>query len=102
LPILKKIKLISTFYRSFCLGSLLTTAICVFLSWEYGSSIFSALLVLKAAILYIIYIFIRRTKGDEFFYYRNLGLSKFVLWSTTLSFDVAIYLLLITQINRIR
>jgi hypothetical protein len=102
LPILKKIKLISTFYRSFCLGSLLTTAIGVFLSWEYGSSIFLALLVLKAAVLYIIYIFIKRYKGDEFFYYRNLGLSKFVLWSTTLFFDMAIYLLLITQISRIR
>ena len=102
MPITKKIKLIWTFYRSFCLASLLTTVVCAFLSWEYGPGIFLPLVVLKAVVLFVLYSLIKRYKNDEFFYYRNLGLSKIALWSTTLSFDIAIYLLLITQISRIR
>lgn len=97
-----KLRLLFTFYKSFCFASILLTFICLFLSWEYGPDIFYMVLLLKAVSLYIIYGFIKRYKASEFFYYQNLGLSKTVLWSLTLAFDLILYLFLLSQLNGFR
>jgi hypothetical protein len=73
-----------------------------FLFWEYGFPIFSTLFWGKLVTLFIIYHFIRTYKNNEFYYYQNLGLSKKVLWATTLTFDMILYLLTIVQVNKFR
>jgi len=100
--LVKKIRLIVHFYKGFCLLSLLITAVCLVLFWEYGFSIFSMLLWLKAATLFLIFRFIKSYKAREFYYYHNLGVSKMVLWAVTLSFDLLVYLILLFQVNRFR
>lgn len=98
----KKVLLIITFYRSFIFMSFLLTAAFVFLFWEYGYPIFATLFWGKIATMYITYTYIRSYKNNEFYYYQNLGLSKKVLWATTLSFDMLFYLFLISQVNKLR
>jgi hypothetical protein len=100
--ILKIIKLIITFYRSYFFSSFLITSIFLFIFWEYGYSIFSTLFWGKLATLYIIHNFIKRYKKSDFYYYQNLGLSKAVLWVYTLSFDILLYIFLIIQVNKFR
>jgi len=100
--LVKKIRLIGHFYRSFWLLSSLITAACMVLFWEYGFSIFSTLLWFKLATLFLIFRFIKSYKAREFYYYHNLGVSKMLLWGVTLSFDLLVYLILLFQVNRFR
>src|SRR5580658_3356365 len=93
--IFKTIRLVWTFYKNFLLLSLLITLICVGLSWEYGYGIFSTLFWLQAGTLAITYYFIDSYKAKEYYYFQNLGVSRTVLWTSTLLFDFVLYLLLI-------
>jgi hypothetical protein len=102
LGLLKKIRLIVLFYRNFWLASLLITLACLGLFWEYGYSIFATLFWFKLATLFIIYRYIRSYKSKEFYYYQNLGVSKMLLWISTLSVDLLVYLTLFSQVNRFR
>ena len=97
MKLFKTIKLISTFYRSFMLLSFLITTACLALFWEYGFGIFSALFWFKISTLALTFYFINNYKNKEYYYYQNLGVSKTLLWSTTLSFDFALFVFLIIQ-----
>ena len=78
------------------LSFLITTA-CLALFWEYGFGIFSALFWFKISTLALTFYFINNYKNKEYYYYQNLGVSKILLWSTTLSFDFALFIFLIIQ-----
>lgn len=95
MKLLKIIRLITTFYKSFLLASLLVTACCLGLFWEYGFSIFAAIFWLKINTLAITYYFITSYKSKTFYYYQNLGISKVLLWCTTLIFDFAFFIFLV-------
>lgn len=97
-----KLRLILTFYRSYFFASFLVTLAFSFLFWQYGYSIFSTLFWGKLVTLFIIYNFIRSYKNNEFYYYQNLGLSKKVLWVSTLTVDMLLYLFVIVQVNKFR
>ena len=99
---MKKLRLILLFYRNFWFASSLITLVCLGLFWEFGLSIFSMLFWFKLATLFIIYRFISSYKAKEFYYYQNLGVSKSILWITTLSVDLIVYLILLVQVNRLR
>jgi hypothetical protein len=99
LHLYRTIRLLVTFYRGFCFASMLITGICFFLYWQYGDSIWTALLCLKLLTLLMIYFFINSYKQDQFYYYRNLRLSKWMLWLATFGVDIVLYLLLINQIT---
>ena len=90
------IRLLLTFYKSFLLFSILITLACTTLYWEYGSHILKVLLCFKIATLALTKHFIRDYKKREFYYYRNLGIRDTVLWSVTLSCDLALWLVLLT------
>lgn len=98
----KKIGLIWSFYQTFIFTSLLITACCLVLFWEYGFSIFNVLFWFKLATLGLTCYFINRNRSNEFYYYQNLGLSKMALWSTSLSFDFALFVFLIIQTYRFK
>ncbi|HEY4147485.1 MAG TPA: hypothetical protein VGM41_01085 [Chitinophagaceae bacterium] len=95
---IKTIRLIIGFYRSFFPATFLITLCCVFLFREYGPHILVPLLWLKAATLGLVFYFINSYKKKEFYYYRNLGISNVILWSTTLGFDIVLYIFLLTKI----
>jgi len=77
--------------------SFLITATCLVLFWEYGFGIFSVLFWFKISTLALTFYFINNYKNKEYYYYQNLGVSKILLWSTTLSFDFALFIFLIIQ-----
>jgi hypothetical protein len=77
--------------------SFLITATCLVLFWEYGFGIFSVLFWFKISTLALTFYFINNYKNKEYYYYQNLGVSKILLWSTTLSFDFALFIFLIIE-----
>jgi len=100
--ILKTIRLIYTFYKSFLLASFIISACCLFLFWRYGLGLFVVLFWFKIITLLLVFYFINDYKKKEYYYYQNLGISKALLWTTTLIFDFAIFLFLIIQIYKFR
>ena len=101
MKIIRTIRIIFTFYKTFFLLNMATTLICLFLFWEYGWGIFLQLLILKTAVLGLSCYFIRVYKKKEFIYYNNLGISETWLWASTLSFDMSLYFFLLTKIPRL-
>ena len=97
MQLLKKIRIIITFYRNFLLPSVIVTACCLALFREYGFGIFVAIFWLKIATLVITWHFINSYKKKEYYYYQNLGISKALLWSVTLIFDIALFIFLVVQ-----
>jgi cyanate permease len=95
----RTIRLLWTFYSGFCFASILITGVCLFLYWEYGDSIYDTLICFKLLTLLAIYFFINSYKQDQFYYYRNLKLTKWMLWTAAFAFDIALYVLLLTRIN---
>jgi len=98
----KTIRLIITFYKSFFLATSLITGCCLVLFYEYGLSIFAVLCWLKVITLGITFYFINSYKNKEYYYYQNLGISKPLLWTTTLIFDFALFIFLIMQLYKFK
>jgi len=96
------IRLLLTFYKSFFFFSFLITLACALLFWEYGPHIFKVLLWLKTATLYLTFYFIRSYRQKEFYYYRNLGIRDFMLWSLTLGFDGCLFIFFIILTHWLR
>ena len=94
---LKTIRLIWTFYKSFLLFSVIITICCLRLFWAYGFSIFVVLFWFKIATFGVTFYFINDYKQKEYYYYQNLGISKGMLWLSTLIFDFAMFIFLIVQ-----
>ena len=91
----KKIRLLATFYRSFYFAALFFTAICISILLEKGFAAFNVVVWFKILTTAIIVYHVSINRGNEFLYYQNLGLSKSMLWSITLSFDFLIFILVV-------
>jgi len=57
---------------------------------------------IKIATTGFMFYFIYNYKRNEFYYYRNLGVSKKLLWISTLSFDVVLFNLLLMLVLKIK
>lgn len=90
-----KFRLIFTFYRSFILFSLLINFACVSILHHWGLGTFTSLFWFKISTLIITYFLVNDLKSNEFSYYKNLGLSKGRLWTSTLIFDFCFFSLAI-------
>jgi len=99
---LKHLRLILTFYRNFLLASWLITFICAEILWKYGMGTFTFLFWFKLFTMLVIFYFIKRNKSKEFFYYQNLGLSKTLLWWTSLSGDFLLFIFSLILAFKIR
>ncbi len=100
MKLLRTIRLLLTFYRSFFIPNFLITLICLGLFREYGLSIFFVLFWLKLSCMALVFAYIRAYKNSEFYYYKNLGLSKAFLWTTTLVFDFCLFLFLLLPVYK--
>jgi len=98
----KTIRLIFTFYKSFLLASLLITGACGVLFAEYGMGVFKVLFWLKTTTLAITFYFINTYKAKEYYYYQNLGISRVLLWSTTLIFDFMLFVLMVVLLYKFK
>jgi len=90
----KKLRLLITFYKSFAYASIAITLTPLYWAYTRGFVLFMPLLWVKiitsAMIFYLVYSF----KKEEFYYYKNLGIAKKYLWIGTFSIDFMIFLIL--------
>jgi hypothetical protein len=99
---LKTTKLIWTFYKSFLLLSLIITAFCIKVFWMFEFRSFFGIFWCKVITLGITYYFINANKSKEYYYYQNLGITKAMLWTTTIAFDFILFLSSIILTYRIK
>tara|TARA_R110002050_G_scaffold290260_1_gene443763 strand:+ start:94355 stop:94660 length:306 start_codon:yes stop_codon:yes gene_type:complete len=92
--IMKPIRLVITFYKSYAVTSLLITISCLTILYTWGGNTFTALFWFKVFTLGLIYFYINASNKNVFYYYKNLGLTKKRLWISTLSFDLLLFLAL--------
>ena len=89
-------RLLLTFYKTFAATGITISLACFHLFYKYklGISAFQALFWFKVITLGLIFSYINSYKKNEFYYYKNLGLTKKHLWIPTLSLDFIIFLIL--------
>lgn len=100
--IMRTIRLILTFYKSFAFASMMITLSCLSIIYTWGIDTFAVLFWFKIITLGLIFYYIHSIKKDNFYYYKNLGLTKKILWISSLSMDFIIFLILITITLKIR
>lgn len=98
----RAIRLIILFYRNFWLFTSLITGISACLFRQHGYSIAGTLFWFKIGTLYLVYRFINKYKEAEFYYYRNLGMTKRTLWIATMLIDMTVYFFVLSLITPLR
>ena len=89
---MRKAGLIINFYKSYAFSAFAISVACMYFPFVYGLSTFSALFWFKIVTLIMIYYLNNTYKHHEFYYYKNLGVSKKTLWISTLSFDFILFI----------
>ena len=74
---------------------MIITLLCIYFFRLNGESALGVLLWFKLLTLGLFVFFIENYKKKEFYYYQNLGISKSILWISTLVFDFALFVVLI-------
>ncbi len=88
----KKLRLIFNFYRSFAFPSTLITMACIGIVYTNGLSTITALFWFKIATMALMIYYFNSYKRHEFYYYKNLGVSRLQLWIPSLLFDFSLFL----------
>lgn len=91
----KFIRLIFTFYKSFAFVNFLITLACIKIINQFGFNSFTVLFWFKIITLGLVFYFINDRKKEEFYYYKNLGVTKKTLWIVTITFDLILFITLI-------
>lgn len=99
---LRKGRLLWRFYKSYAWASVSVSLCCAFFIVKYGLEALIPLLWFKAATAALVVYVVRNYKAAEFHYYKNLGLSSVRLWGVTLSFDFALFVLLVVIADLLR
>jgi lipopolysaccharide export LptBFGC system permease protein LptF len=95
---MKTLRLILTFYKSFAFLSFLITFICLWLIYAgfkatKGVYFIQEYFWFKIFTLAVIVYFVNVYKKNEFYYYKNLGISKLRLWIPILISDFLFFLI---------
>ena len=100
--IMRMIRSIISFYKSFSNGSLIITGLCLGILYKWGSSTLTALIWFKFISLSIFLFHINSSKKDDFYYYKNLGISKRTLWIGAILFDMCLFIVSIIIMLKLR
>lgn len=92
---MRAIRIIFTFYKNFFFLSFILSLCCAIALHVNGIGIFALVFWFKVFTLGLIFYFIKQYKKKEFYYYQNLGVSKLFLWTTTLFFDMVLFIILL-------
>jgi len=98
---MKTINLLFSFYRTYALFSLLMTICCDYILYKWGINTLNTLVWFKVLTLSLAFLHIRNYKKYEMYYYLNLGLSKRVLWISTMAFDLILFFISLITIIKI-
>ena len=91
---MKTVRLILSFYKSFAFVSILITLVSVIIVYLNGSD--GVLMIqwffwFKLFTIGAIFYYTNSYKKNEYYYYKNLGVSKLMLWVPTLVFDITFF-----------
>lgn len=89
----RTVSLLATFARPFIPAMLVVTAAALWLTAQFGTSILALMFWFKAATSAMIFYVVDQLKKKEYFYYRNLGLSRRRLWWSVTVVDFLLFLL---------
>jgi len=98
---MRTLRLILSFYRSFAFASITLTFACISIVYTNGIGAFTVVFWFKMATLGLIFYFINNYKKHELYYYKNLGVSRWMLWIPTLTFDFILFIVLTILIHNI-
>ena len=98
----RTINLLYRFYLNFCLVSVIITLASMALLYQLGPGAAVIILWFKIITIVIFAWYINSYKRKEFYYYRNLGLSKSKLFACTLGFDLVVFGLLMVLTHLVR
>ena len=99
---IRTLRLILTFYRSFFYTTFVLNVMGVSLMYSKGINSYTLLFWYKIITLGIIFYVINLYKKKEYYYYKNLGVSKFMIWIPILSFEFIVFNLLLFLTLEIR
>jgi hypothetical protein len=99
---MKKLGLILHFYKSFAPASWPITFSAMIIAHTHGPDTLIPLIwykiITSAVIIYLVHSF----RPEGFYYYKNLGTSKLLLWVSTLSFDFILFIASLVLTLKIR
>lgn len=87
---MRTLRLFATFYRNFFWFSFILFCCSVFIFVNNGLSSVKGIFWLKIITSFLVYFFVDKYMRKEYFYYRNLGLSKKKIWWAIFSFEAVI------------
>ncbi len=87
----KKKALYFTFYKSFCFVSIVISLVCGYDLFKSGPAEYAMLFWFKVITSGLIFYYMKEYKTKEFYFYKNLGVSKKALWIFSASIDFLIY-----------
>lgn len=65
-------------------------------------SVFAPVFWFKVITMSLIYLFVNARKRNEYYYYQNLGVSKTLLWTSSLILDFSLFFVLIIASYKFR
>src|SRR5690554_711454 len=95
MQLLKRLRLLSTFYQSFFVATFLMSLVCAYLFHYYGVNVLKILILFKVFTTLIAVLYINNYKHPYFLYFQNLGLSKYFLWISTMLIEFILFTLLL-------
>lgn len=98
----KNLSLLYRFYLNFCLVSIIITLVSMALLYTLGVAAAVIIIWFKIITMVIFAWYVSSYKKNEFYYYRNLGLSKLRLFACTLGFDFTVFVLLMVLTHNVR
>lgn len=91
----RTIRLLSTFYKSFLMLSVIILALSVWLLLQNGITLFAGIFWLKVISVVLTFYHVNTSKRKEYYYYHNAGISKAFLWGCILIFDFLLFLIIL-------
>lgn len=86
-----KLKAIILFYKGFFPISFLISIFCCMMVWQYGlASSFLSIVITKNISYGIIALFINYIQPGRFYFYYNLGLSRYILFFCSFTIDACL------------
>lgn len=91
---MKTLRLVITYYRTIAFVSIFLTLCCISIVYKWGSATLTAIIWFKMLTLFATLFHINSFRNDELFYYKNLGVPKTLLWISTSTLDILLFLFL--------
>lgn len=98
----KILRSLYTFYLNHFFVGLAISLCCYKIYAIYGPKTIFALFWFKAATIGVVFYAVSQRKQKEFYYYQNLGISKKLLWTSTLGIDFLLFVSLLTLAHQTR